>query len=121
MPYKDKEKRKEKNKEYQKKYYSQNKDYYIQKAKENKLKGKQEFDNYKKNLKCEICGENHPATLDFHHKDPNEKELIVSKAVWTRSWSGIKKEIDKCSVLCSNCHRKLHYEERMAGGGQGVL
>ena len=120
MPYKDKDKQREKNKEYQKKHYSQKKEYYIKKAKESKLRVRQEFENYKKNLKCEICGENHSATLDFHHKEPNKKEIIISEAIWRWSWNSIKKEIDKCSVLCSNCHRKLHYEEKMAGGGQGV-
>jgi hypothetical protein len=121
MPYRDKEKRKEKNREYQKKHYSQNKEYYLNKAKESKLRVKEQFEQYKKTLKCEVCGENHPATLDFHHKNPSEKEIIISESIWRWSWNSIKKEIDKCSVLCSNCHRKLHYEEKMAGGGQGVL
>ena len=120
MPYKDKEKRKEKNREYQKKHYSENKEYYIKKAKESKSKVREQYDDYKKNLKCEICGENHPATLDFHHKEPNEKKIIISESIFRWSWNSIKREIDKCSVLCANCHRKLHYKEKMAGGGQGV-
>ncbi len=121
MPYKDKDKQREKNREYQKKHYSQKKEYYIQKAKESKLRVKTEYENYKRTLKCEICGENHPATLDFHHKEPDQKEFIVSKTICRWSWSSVKKEIDKCIVLCSNCHRKLHYEEKMAGGGRSVL
>jgi hypothetical protein len=117
MPYKDKEKQKEKNREYQKKHYENKKEYYITKARESKKKVKQEFDEYKKTLKCSMCEENHPATLDFHHTDPREKEIIISKAVsrnW--GWESLNKEIDKCVVLCSNCHRKLHYEENIAGG-----
>ena len=120
MPYKDKEKQREKNREYQKKHYEQKKDYYIQKAKESKHRVREEFENYKKTLKCEVCGESHVATLDFHHKDPSTKEIIISESIWRWSWNTIKKEIDKCVVLCSNCHRKLHYEEKKAGGGQGV-
>jgi len=117
MPYKDKEKQKEKNKEYQKKHYQANKEYYVKKAKESNDKLKKEFDEYKKTLKCSICEENHPATLDFHHENPTEKEIGISQAIarnW--SWLRLKKEIKKCIILCSNCHRKLHYEEKIAGG-----
>lgn len=112
MPYKDKEKQKEKNREYNKKRYLENKEYYILKSKEQKRKNKLEFQEYKKTLSCEICGENHPATLDFHHKDKSEKKMIVSDAVG-RGYSkkNIKSEIEKCIVLCANCHRKIHYDE----------
>lgn len=70
------------------------------------------FANYKKSLSCELCGENHPACLQFHHKDRNDKTIEVSQAV-LRKWSieSIEKEIKKCQVLCANCHFKLHYEE----------
>ncbi len=65
------------------------------------------------NLKCQECGEDHPAVIDFHHMDPTEKESSVSNLVGQgHSLDRIKKEIDKCIVLCSNCHRKLHWKER---------
>ncbi len=121
MPLKDKEKQRERNREYQKKHYQKKKDYYKNKAKEYKVRVKEQFDEFKKSLSCKICGENHPATLDFHHKNPEEKEIIISKAVGRNwGWNSLKKEIDKCDVLCANCHRKLHYNESIAGGGQGV-
>jgi len=121
MPLKDKEKQRERNREYQKKHYQQKKEYYKNKAKESKKRVKEKFDEYKKTLSCKICGENHPATLDFHHKNPEEKEIIISQAVgrsW--GWESLVREIEKCDILCANCHRKLHYEENNAGGGQGV-
>jgi len=66
----------------------------------------------KSELKCEICGESHPACLDFHHKDSSQKlyELsrLCSRGVSIQS---IKNEIEKCSVLCANCHRKLHWAD----------
>jgi len=66
----------------------------------------------KEELSCEICGESHPATLDFHHKDPTEKDFSISDAVGSGySIETVKEEISKCRILCSNCHRKLHYEE----------
>lgn len=62
---------------------------------------------------CEKCGycENLGA-LDFHHKDPNEKEnqLDVRK-LSNSSMDWIMKEFDKCLVLCSNCHREVHYPD----------
>ena len=67
---------------------------------------------YKKQLKCNKCGESDIACLDFHHVDPSKKEIIISRAINNR-WSvnRLKSEIEKCEVLCSNCHRKLHYKE----------
>jgi hypothetical protein len=64
--------------------------------------------DYKSGLSCILCGFSHPDALDFHHRDPAQKEMEVSKT--TRGWSieRIKKEIDKCDVLCANCHRILH-------------
>jgi hypothetical protein len=69
------------------------------------------FVDYKATLKCERCNENHPAVLDFHHIDPNAKEFTVSDQVWTKKQEVVMDEIKKCIVLCSNCHRKLHWEE----------
>lgn len=63
--------------------------------------------------KCEIdgCGYNKCIwALDFHHKDPNEKDFQFSKYS-NHSWDRIKKEIDKCILVCSNCHREIHYNE----------
>ena len=113
MPYKDKEKQKEKNREYQKKYYEQNKQYYIDKSAERKRKIREDFNEYKSTLKCSKCGEDHIACLDFHHIDPSEKDFSIyqiKRYVWGKE--KIEKELQKCIVLCSNCHRKLHYEER---------
>lgn len=61
-------------------------------------------------LSCKECGENHPACLDFHHKDPAEKEAGVARLLHdTRSKNRLLREIAKCEVLCANCHRKHHY------------
>ena len=66
---------------------------------------------YKSALKCARCPESHPACLQFHHKDPAQKDMAVSNAV--RSWSQkrLMEEIEKCEVLCANCHAKEHYQE----------
>ncbi len=73
------------------------------------------FSQLKLQLKkhCRICKENHPACLDFHHRDPKSKTRKISDMVlfgWGKE--RILKELRKCDVLCSNCHRKLHWKLR---------
>ena len=68
--------------------------------------------------KCSVCGYNKCIhALEAHHKNPNEKDFTISGA-HCRSWLRIKKELDKCILLCSNCHREEHaktykYNERL--------
>ncbi len=112
MPYKDPIVHKEKHKEYSRKYYEKNKEKVIATTQATNFRGKAKWDLYKASLKCARCAENHIATLDFHHLDPNEKEHEVSKLISSRMFTKAYKEIKKCAVLCSNCHRKLHYEEK---------
>ena len=57
---------------------------------------------------CIICGYNTCYdALDFHHKDPSKKDFTISKGK-DKSWDSIIEELDKCVLLCSNCHRELH-------------
>ena len=70
---------------------------------------------YKKTLCCEICGENRYWVLDFHHKNPKEKDLEVALVVRQCSKQKLLDEIKKCMVVCSNCHRDIHHKEREAG------
>jgi hypothetical protein len=107
------EENKDKMREYRKKYYHANKT----SEKARIAKRKKElwlwFDEYKQTLKCDRCPESHTGCLDFHHLDSKEKELSICKAVGN-GWSieRIMKEVEKCIVLCSNCHRKLHYDAK---------
>ena len=71
------------------------------------------FDDYKKTLKCEVCGyDKCSEALDFHHKDLNEKEFNIGQALNLRGREKILEEIKKCKILCANCHRELHYNEK---------
>lgn len=109
MPYKNKEEQKE----YQKQHYLSNTDSYKQSVKNNRRKTAEWFADFKKGLKCEVCGEDHPACLDFHHLDKKQKrQKVTDLAKRTYSVTTVLAEIEKCQVLCSNCHRKLHYNER---------
>ena len=59
--------------------------------------------------KCCICGYKKCNTaLDFHHKNDREKSFGLSVRGLTRSWVRTKAEIDKCILVCANCHREIH-------------
>lgn len=58
--------------------------------------------------KCNNCGENNYIFLEFHHVDMNDKLSDIS-SIYTKSWSYIKNEIEKCILLCCKCHKKIHY------------
>jgi hypothetical protein len=58
--------------------------------------------------KCQKCGYNKcPDALEFHHLDPNEKDFEIS-SVRKYDFSLVQNELDKCLLLCSNCHREEH-------------
>jgi hypothetical protein len=94
-----------------KKYYSKNKVYH-----------KQKVDAYNKSLitkmrkfvielrskGCSLCSEQDPCCIDLHHM--NDKDFSISTAInHSRvGWPKLIKEINKCVLLCSNCHRKVH-------------
>ena len=63
---------------------------------------------WKCSLFCVECNENDSSCIDFHHPNPEEKEQTVSSLISSGSLTKAKKEIAKCVVLCSNCHRKHH-------------
>ena len=48
----------------------------------------------------------------FHHRDPATKKFGISMAGSIQAWETIKEELDKCDLLCSNCHAELHDAER---------
>ena len=66
--------------------------------------------DYKRRTPCADCGESDPVTLDFHHRDPKTKAFTIS-AFRGRELAEVKAEVQKCDVLCANCHRKRHNAE----------
>lgn len=59
--------------------------------------------------KCQRCGYNKClAAFDFHHRDPEAKDLSLGSRVLR--WETIRRELDKCDLLCATCHREVHDE-----------
>lgn len=102
-------------KEYNKNHYIKNKELYKKRASKRTKELRLWFKEYKKELKCEICGDCRFYVLEFHHKDPTNKKESVSQLIRLSSKKYLLEEIDKCSVLCSNCHKELHYLENDGG------
>jgi hypothetical protein len=102
-------------KKYGRKYYQANKQKVIERNNITKAKARSRWQTFKATLKCNRCGENHPATLDFHHidsSDPTNRK--VHKLMSNGRYRDAMEEIKKCEVLCANCHRKHHYDELQA-------
>lgn len=61
--------------------------------------------------KCIDCGlVDNPCVYDFHHRDPTIKEFSLAQSSKLFNSKVVKEELDKCDLLCANCHRKRHAE-----------
>jgi len=64
---------------------------------------------YKNEFCCKLCGyDKCISSLDFHHLDPTKKDFNISRCKNLYLNDSIKLELDKCDVICANCHRELH-------------
>lgn len=62
--------------------------------------------------KCIKCGYNKcNAAMVFHHEDPSQKDFGIAENKKSRKFEAIKSELDKCILICSNCHFETHNEE----------
>lgn len=88
---------------YTKKHYAENKNYYIEKASKRKIEIRNLIRN-KKNIPCKDCKKKYPYyVMDFDHK--GDKKFNISQ-FQTESVKTILQEIEKCDVVCANCHRE---------------
>lgn len=65
-------------------------------------------DFIKNHNKCFFCKESTTCCLDFHHLNQDKKESTIAYLAGRGKKPQVLQEIQKCAVLCSNCHRKLH-------------
>lgn len=92
------------------KWRAENKEYIKNKQREDKRLRKLKAVEYLGG-RCNRCGKDwHPAIFEFHHRDPSTKEKDPSKLLHS-SWDKVVAELDKCDLLCANCHRLTHHEE----------
>jgi 5-methylcytosine-specific restriction endonuclease McrA len=69
--------------------------------------------------RCEICGYHHCIeALEFHHANSSNKDFSISEKGYTRSWAKVKEELDKCMLLCANCHREIHAQSAASAGNR---
>ena len=123
MPYKDKEKRAEYERKYRAEHPEQVREahrrHYYANHEETKQKLRRDnklIRNRRRKLivgtlggKCVACGYNScDAALEFHHLDPTDKKISLSTRDMQLAWEKIEKELEKCILLCANCHRELH-------------
>lgn len=98
------------NKEYKKQYYEENKEEIHKHNRKYRLELKIRMLNLTSRSKCEICGLDDPFLLEWHHFNPESKEFSVAISVHEpNKYSDdiILKEVDKCQILCRNCHRVI--------------
>lgn len=75
-----------------------------------------------KDKPCVECGVRfHPAAMDFHHRDRSQKDLKYTAWSYVLKHDELLREVEKCDVICANCHRILHALERERAREQEVM
>jgi cytochrome c553 len=95
----------------------------LRKANRPRLNERNKASNRKKKIeliglkggKCERCGIEYngknAVIFQFHHRDPSQKDFEISSNLRVRSYKRVKEELEKCAMLCANCHELEHHEE----------
>lgn len=97
------------NKEARRRHYYANKEQYYErnKKREEEIKA---WVREVKSVPCMDCGVSYPHyVMDLHHRDPTQKLFNPSNLFKQGSWRIAREEIEKCDVLCANCHRERSY------------
>lgn len=97
-------------------HYKKYRDSYLQRANLRRETLKEEFRTnmlaYLSNKSCLVCKESDIRVLEFDHLDPTKKKFSISQAVKLGfTWSQVMAEVEKCQILCSNCHKKRTAEQ----------
>ena len=120
--YRQKPETKEKIKLWQREYRKHNKD---KRREYGKKYNNVRYPKYRimlHNLKingCAVCGYNKcDAALEFHHANPNDKSFHIILCAMAYGDKRIIDELNKCILLCANCHREIHNEGRNKENGE---
>lgn len=91
-----------------KRSYSDRRTYLIEAVKKRRRKVGQMAVEHKGG-RCSSCGYDRCLeALEFHHLDTTKKDFGISEGGYSRSWAKVRAEIEKCVLVCANCHRELH-------------
>lgn len=105
--------------EYHRNHYQQNKDVLRPQIRETSRRRRRSIRAWIDDIKscgCQLCPEDDICCLDFHHLLSEEKELTISVAMHANSVVKVLEEINKCVVLCRNCHSKVHAGRKTCDG-----
>ena len=95
-------------KKIEKRTYADRRDYIIKAVQKRRKRVRGMAIKYKGG-KCRLCGYCRcKRALEFHHIGSRQKDFGISAKGYTRSWERTKKELDKCLLVCANCHREIH-------------
>ncbi len=102
---------KELSRQHQQHWRDNNKVVHQERQKLNRARLKKLVDDIKLSQGCSICGyKKNPTALHYHHREPDEKEHEISWMVRKgRAFSAIQKEMNKCDLVCANCHHEITY------------
>lgn len=118
MPYKDpKDPRMLK---LRRQHYHDNKEAYMERNRQRKIEMRAWVDE-QKSVPCMDCEENYPPyVMDMDHRDPKTKVANINDLIKQGSWKKLKQEVEKCDVVCSNCHRERTHQRALIAGAAGV-
>jgi hypothetical protein len=95
---------------YHREHYLANKQRYVDQARARKQVLRRERTSYLLDYfathPCTDCGEGDPVVLEFDHLDADSKAFNISQGLSFRNWQSVLDEIEKCEVVCANCHRR---------------
>lgn len=87
-------------------HYERNKEAYVERARQRREDEKRQIREYKEAKGCMDCKGKFPYfVLDFDHRDPSQKIANINVVHSRSGWKAVWEEIDKCDVVCANCHR----------------
>jgi hypothetical protein len=105
---------------FEKRKYGDRREYLIEAVRKRRKKIRQMAIEYKGG-KCEMCSYSRCIeALEFHHVNSSGKDFSISDKGYTRSWNKVKEELDKCVLLCANCHREIHAKLAASSGNAGM-
>jgi hypothetical protein len=103
---------------YHREHYLANKQRYVDQARTRKQALRRERTTYLLGYfalhPCTDCGEDDPVVLEFDHLGADTKCFDIGQALSYRKWQSILDEIEKCEVVCANCHRRRTARRRGA-------